>query len=135
MSSYGRAARRQDMSQAIKRFQKFFHLKVTGKLDIETQNEMLKPRCGDPDEANGAQSFRTFRTKWSKTSLTYRFFEKSQDVSERVMRATFVRAFKFWSDVTPLRFREVRSGSSDITIRYVDVQLENFVTIYAVSRI
>ena len=116
MSSSGRAARLQDMNQAIKRFQKFFHLKVTGKLDIATQNEMLKPRCGDPDDANGPQSFRT-RTKWGKTSLTYRFFEKSQDVAETDMKATFVRAFKLWSDVSPLRFTEVTSGSSDITIR------------------
>ena len=36
--------------ESLKRFQAFFGLKVSGKLDIETMNNMKKPRCGVGDE-------------------------------------------------------------------------------------
>ncbi|CAB4027998.1 50 kDa hatching enzyme-like [Paramuricea clavata] len=109
-----------DFNKAIRRFQKYFHLKMTGQLDAETQTEMLKPRCGNPDEVDdtgrsGPQAFTT-GSKWSKTSLTYRFLRDSEDVSSSVMKATFTKAFAYWSAVTPLRFREVTSGRSDFTI-------------------
>ena len=103
----------------IVRFQKYFHLKMTGKLDTETREEMSKPRCGNAEklESDGsrAQAFRT-GSKWRRTSLTYRFLSNSGDMSEATMKATFRSAFKFWSDETPLTFREVLSGRSDFTI-------------------
>ena len=109
----------QDFSKAIARFQKFFHLKVTGQLDAETGEEMSKSRCGNADMVDDTgekvQSFRT-GSRWRRTSLTYRFLSNSRDVSEATMKATFTRAFKYWSDVTPLTFREVLSGRSDFTI-------------------
>ena len=80
---------------------------------------MSKPRCGNADEIDGtgrtAQSFKT-GSKWRKTSLTYRFLRNSGDMSVALMKATFKKAFKYWSDVTPLRFREVLSGRSDFTV-------------------
>ena len=110
----------EDFNTAIARFQKYFHLEVTGRLDEETKTEMLKPRCGNPDEVDdtgrsGAQAFRT-GSKWRKTRLTYRFLRDSEDMTRSVMKATFRKAFAYWSAVTPLRFREVTSGSSDFTI-------------------
>lgn len=109
-----------DFSAAVVRFQSYFHLNVTGKLDTETREEMSKPRCGNADEFEGTgrtvQAFRT-GSKWRRTSLTYRFLSNSLDMSEAAMKATFRRAFKFWSDVTPLTFREVLSAGSDFTIR------------------
>lgn len=111
--------RKGDFNQAIARFQTFFHLKVNGKLDEETEKEMEKPRCGNSDDVDDRKrSVKAFRTgpKWRKTSLTYRFLRNSQDVSQATMKETFVRAFKFWSDVTPLRFNEVTTGRSDFTI-------------------
>ncbi|XP_028393669.1 stromelysin-2-like [Dendronephthya gigantea] len=114
----GRSGNR-DFSKAIARFQRFFHLKVTGKMDEETDKEMEKPRCGNSDEVDDtgrrAIAFRT-GSKWRKTRLTYRFLRNSGDVSVATMKATFVRAFRFWSNVTPLRFSEVTSGRSDFTI-------------------
>ncbi len=92
---------------------------MTGKLDAATKKEMLEPRCGNVDDVDdtgrSVQQFTT-RSKWGKTRLTYRFLSSSQDVSESTMKATFRRAFGYWSAVTPLRFTEVR-GSSDITIK------------------
>lgn len=111
-----------DFNTAITRFQKYFHLNMTGRLDEETKTEMLKPRCGNPDEVDdtgrsGAQAFRT-GSKWRKTRLTYRFLRDSEDMTRSVMKATFRKAFAYWSAVTPLRFREVTSGSSDFTIMF-----------------
>ncbi len=108
-----------DFSSNIARFQRFFHLNVTGKLDAATKKEMLKPRCGNADDVsktgNGVHQFRVGNRKWRKTQLTYRFVTRSQDVGKGTMEATFRRAFGYWSAVTPLRFTEV-TGSSDITI-------------------
>ena len=38
---------------AIKTYQTFFHLKVTGKLDTDTIKKMSMPRCGVADIING----------------------------------------------------------------------------------
>jgi hypothetical protein len=109
-----------NFSKAIARFQTFFNIKVTGKLDAATKAEMSKPRCGNGDEVDqtgrSASAYRT-ASKWRKTRLTYRFLSFSQDVSLPKMRATFQRAFRYWSDVTPLQFREVTRGGSDFTIK------------------
>ena len=39
---------------AIKTYQTFFHLKVTGKLDTDTIKKMSMPRCGVADIINGS---------------------------------------------------------------------------------
>ena len=39
---------------AIKTYQTFFHLKVTGKLDTDTVKKMSMPRCGVADIINGS---------------------------------------------------------------------------------
>ncbi|KAM4132153.1 hypothetical protein ACJW30_01G228900 [Castanea mollissima] len=39
---------------AIKKYQTYFHLNVTGKLDTDTIKEMSLPRCGVPDIINGS---------------------------------------------------------------------------------
>ncbi|XP_059401464.1 stromelysin-2-like [Carassius carassius] len=56
--------------EKMKGMQKFFGLKVTGKLDKETLKVMKKPRCGVPDVA----AYSTFggKPKWQTNRLTYR---------------------------------------------------------------
>lgn len=60
------------VSNKLREMQRFFGLKVTGRLDADTLEMMKKPRCGVPD-VNIAR-FSTFgeNLKWTKNSLTYR---------------------------------------------------------------
>lgn len=64
-----------DVTTAIRKFQKFFGLSVTGKLDQATMKVMSKPRCGLPDvvskdEGKRMKRFSTWG-KWRKTDLKY----------------------------------------------------------------
>src|SRR6185295_12502724 len=59
---------------ALKSYQAFHGLTPTGKLDIGTEAEMNRPRCGFPDLPGGGQRIGNFvigGTKWSRTDLTY----------------------------------------------------------------
>lgn len=58
------------MIDKVIEMQKFFKLKVTGKVDQETMEVMKKPRCGVPDVA----AYTTFGEglKWRTKKLTYR---------------------------------------------------------------
>lgn len=44
------------LDQALCKFQKFYGLAETGRLDEETLKQMGKPRCGNSDESEGPQS-------------------------------------------------------------------------------
>ncbi len=60
------------MSDKLKEMQKFFGLKVTGKLDKKTLEVMKKPRCGVPDVAAHSR-FEAENPKWQTNKLTYRW--------------------------------------------------------------
>ncbi|XP_029458279.1 collagenase 3-like [Rhinatrema bivittatum] len=102
--------------EKIKEMQKFFGLTITGRLDPTTMDMMKKPRCGMPDVAE----YRVFpgRPKWTKKLLTYRILNYTPDLSTREVIDAIQKAFKVWSDVTPLQFRRVSSGEADILIRF-----------------
>ena len=69
-----------DVSTAIRMFQEYFGLRVSGILDASTVNLMKKPRCGVPDANEGVrmQRYATLG-KWSKTNLNY-FVQPGQDL-------------------------------------------------------
>ncbi|KAM9321162.1 collagenase 3-like [Gastrophryne carolinensis] len=102
--------------ERIKQMQKFFGMKTTGILDTETMTMMKSPRCGMPDVAD----FRAFpgRPRWPRTSLTYRILNYTPDLPRSVVDDSIKSAFNVWSQVTPLRFRRVTSGSADILIQF-----------------
>ncbi len=60
------------LSDKLKEMQKFFGLKVTGKLDKKTLEVMKKPRCGVPDVA-AYSTFKAETPKWQTNKLTYRW--------------------------------------------------------------
>ncbi|XP_076904055.1 metalloendoproteinase 5-MMP-like [Bidens hawaiensis] len=61
----------EELESAIKSYQVYYHLNVTGRLDTPTTSMMVKPRCGFPDNYR----LSTSRTKWpkGKRHLTYDF--------------------------------------------------------------
>ncbi|XP_071427518.1 matrilysin [Pithys albifrons albifrons] len=104
------------LEERIKEMQKFFHLRVTGKLDTETEETMKLPRCGLPDIAE----YQTFpgSPKWKKTRITYRVVTYTSDLPRKKVDDAIKRAFMVWSDVTPLHFQRLYIGHADIEIKF-----------------
>ncbi|XP_026074864.1 collagenase 3-like [Carassius auratus] len=96
--------------------QKFFRLKVTGKLDKETLEVMKKPRCGVPDVA----AYSTFagKPKWQSKQVTYRIVNYTPDMSTAEVDQSIKKALQVWADVTPLRFTRITKGIADIMISF-----------------
>lgn len=112
-----------DVTTAIRKFQKFFGLPVTGKLDQATMKVMSKPRCGLPDvvskdEGKRMKRFSTWG-KWRKTDLKY-YVSYGADLPPSTQDRIFANAFTFWSDAAPkLRFERVyRLKDADLRIRF-----------------
>lgn len=104
------------LKDTLKKMQKFFGLPETGELDQQTVETMKKPRCGNPDVA-GYNHF-PGRLKWDKTDLTYRILGYTPDLDPEIVQDAFVRAFKVWSDYTPLKFTKLMDGDADIMINF-----------------
>uniref|UniRef100_A0A8C8A0D3 72 kDa type IV collagenase n=1 Tax=Oryzias sinensis TaxID=183150 RepID=A0A8C8A0D3_9TELE len=104
------------LKDTLKKMQKFFTLPETGEIDAQTVAIMKKPRCGVPDVAN--YNFFHNKPKWQKKDITYRILGYSPDLDEEVINDAFYRAFKVWSDVTPLSFTRIMDGEADIMINF-----------------
>ncbi|XP_074837825.1 matrilysin isoform X2 [Carettochelys insculpta] len=104
------------LEEKIKEMQKFFHLTITGKLNSETEEMMNRPRCGVPDMLD----YSTFpgSPRWRKNLLTYRIVNYTPDLPRDMVEKAIEKAFKVWSDVTPLKFQKVERGEADILIRF-----------------
>lgn len=116
-----------DVETAIRRFQEFTGLSVTGELNEQTIAQMKKPRCGmaDVDEEGRVKRYKT-GSKWSKKDLTY-FVEHGADLPQDLQDKIFAKALKFWSDVSGLSFSQASSASSaDIKIRWAQCALCSF---------
>ncbi|XP_008294599.1 matrix metalloproteinase-9 [Stegastes partitus] len=103
-------------SKALKRMQRQMGLEETGELDKSTLELMKQPRCGVPDVAN----YKTFDgdLKWDHNDVTYRILNYSPDMESSLIDDAFARAFKVWSDVTPLTFTRLFSDEADIMISF-----------------
>ncbi|KAL0014792.1 hypothetical protein SO802_001861 [Lithocarpus litseifolius] len=101
------------MEVAIKAYQTFFHLKVTGKLDIDTTKQMSIPRCGVPDIMNGSLtqpqfSFIPGKPIWpyNKHNLTYAFVSSTgPNVNVHQMKAAGSYAFREWAKISNFTFQ------------------------------
>ncbi|XP_066475644.1 stromelysin-1-like [Tiliqua scincoides] len=101
----------------IQEMQRFFGLQVTGKVDANTLEVMRKPRCGIPDVGK----FSTFEgsPKWTKKTLTYSIQNYTPDMHPAYVEEAIEKAWKVWSEVTPLTFTRVYDDSADILISFV----------------
>uniref|UniRef100_A0A8C9TS52 72 kDa type IV collagenase n=1 Tax=Scleropages formosus TaxID=113540 RepID=A0A8C9TS52_SCLFO len=104
------------LKDTLKKMQKFFSLQETGEIDQKTLEIMKKPRCGVPDVAN--YNFFPRKPKWEKNAVTYRILGYTPDLDEETIDDAFFRAFKVWSDVTPLKFTRIMDGEADIMINF-----------------
>lgn len=107
---------------ALKSFQAFHGLPPTGVLDIGTEAEMNRPRCGFPDAPGGGNRVNAFviGSKWSKKNLRYRISRFSGGgLSQQHVEAALEDALGIWSDACPLTFTRVgANANADLDIRF-----------------
>lgn len=129
-----------ELQSALKTYQKNFNLNVTGELDEQTINHLVRPRCGNPDIVNGTTTMNSgkpmsFNGSKVHTVAHYAFFpgqpvwpQGRRDLSFAFLpgnelsdetKAVFISAFQKWATVIPMTFTETTSyDSADIKIGF-----------------
>ncbi|KAL4660540.1 matrix metalloproteinase-28 [Arapaima gigas] len=127
----------EEVRSAVREFQWLSHLKVTGRLDGVTLQQMAAPRCGVDDGRSHStwaqrvdglllgQHQRSKRytqqgKKWYKRHLTYRIVNYPRHLSAGLVRLAVHTAFELWSNVSALAFREVTQGLADIRLAFFE---------------
>ncbi|XP_031264037.1 metalloendoproteinase 3-MMP-like [Pistacia vera] len=118
------------LESAVKKCQQNHHLNVTGTLDSNTLNQMMKPRCGVPDFVNDTNqnhhkhnhnsSFHTVGhykffpgpSKWTQSQLKYRFASSVPVPISLNLRSVIQQAFQRWAQVSHFTFQEVPANSN-----------------------
>ncbi|KAL2253986.1 metalloendoproteinase 5-MMP-like [Sesamum indicum] len=112
---------------ALKKYQKFYNLNITGTLDANTMVKMQEPRCGMPDfyrpdksavfpfHMISYYSFFPGHPKWRKKKLKYAF---NRNMKEE-LKPPLEHALSEWASATPFRFSRVSNLSqADIKISF-----------------
>lgn len=107
-----------EVAAAMRSFQLASELPPTGLLDAATLEKMRQPRCGVEDPFNQKTLKYLLLGHWRRKNLTYRIYRYAPDMAASAARRAIQAAFKYWSDVAPLSFREVQHGPADIRISF-----------------
>ncbi|KAF3431340.1 hypothetical protein FNV43_RR26071 [Rhamnella rubrinervis] len=129
-----------DLQSALKTYQKNFNLNVTGDLDEQTLQHIVRPRCGNADIVNGTTSMNSGKPTafngthfhavqhytffpgtpvWpeSRRDLTYAF--NPDNALTDTVKSIFTSAFERWATVTKLTFTQTESYSTaDLKIAF-----------------
>ncbi|XP_061683682.1 transforming growth factor beta regulator 1 [Syngnathoides biaculeatus] len=105
-----------NFTEDLESMQEFFGLEVTGVLNKETVEVMKAPRCGVSDIS--LYGHFAGKPKWNKRLITYRITQYTPDMSQRQVDDTIGQAFQLYSDVIPLDFKQIYSGTADIMILF-----------------
>jgi hypothetical protein len=95
-------------SEALKAFQTFHRLPITGEFDSATKDVMTKARCGFPDMHSGI-AFST-ACRWNQRGLTYAFRNGTDDTTSQEEFQAVRNAFSTWASIVPFTFTEVGVG-------------------------
>ena len=112
---------------ALRRFQEYAGIKITGKFDDATKEYMRKPRCGMPDVVNVRRRRRRFNNEgssWKHRNITWALENSNNDgLTDNKVRQLFRNAFNKWQTKTFLNFIELvgePEDSADIRIRFAE---------------
>ncbi|TMS07409.1 Collagenase 3 [Larimichthys crocea] len=100
----------------LEAMQAFFGLEVTGVVNNETITIMKSPRCGVSDISRYGHF--AGKPRWQKRLVTYRITRYTPDLTQREVDTTIGQAFQLYSDVIPLDFKQIYSGTADIMILF-----------------
>ncbi|XP_031727456.1 matrix metallopeptidase 30 [Anarrhichthys ocellatus] len=100
----------------LKKMQEYFGLEVSGQLDSNTLEVMARPRCGYTDVTRYGHF--EGRPRWDKTVVTYRITDYTPDLSQSDVDVTIAKVLKLYSDIIPLDFQHIHSGTADIMIMF-----------------
>ncbi|XP_068777600.1 matrix metalloproteinase-19 [Struthio camelus] len=107
-----------EIAEAMRAFQLASELPGSGRLDAATLERMRRPRCGLEDPFNQKTQKYTLLGRWRKRHLTYRVQGAAAELGEPGVRAAVRAAVRYWAEVAPLSFREVRHGWADIRFSF-----------------
>jgi len=106
------------VAAALEKYQRFFGLPITGKLDDATTRQMEKPRCGVPDLQSGEDvrkkinDYSVSGGKWASNSISYYFQSGTGDIGGTAEWDILRQAFDVWAFVTPLTFTQATDESA-----------------------
>uniref|UniRef100_A0A668UQX5 Collagenase 3 n=1 Tax=Oreochromis aureus TaxID=47969 RepID=A0A668UQX5_OREAU len=100
-----------DKKTKMREMQQYFGLPPSGELTKETLAVMKKPRCGLSDVEHVGETVR-----WKKKRISYRLEIIRLTSVVSIAQKVFRRAWKLWSNVTPLKFRNRNMEVADIDI-------------------
>ncbi|XP_055346282.1 stromelysin-3-like [Paramacrobiotus metropolitanus] len=117
-------------ADAVKTFQTFANLPITGVLDAETKRMMAAPRCGVPDVVDGEtpppsgqthkrrKRFVLQGSKWKVKDLTWSVSQMTSQLNRGDVESQLARAWKIWSDNSDLTFTKSNGGNVHIDVRF-----------------
>ncbi|XP_076012890.1 matrix metalloproteinase-19 [Genypterus blacodes] len=108
----------EEVIEALRAFQRVTDLPPTGEIDEATLAVMRQPRCGMEDPFNKKKHKFRVMGHWRKRSLTYRIYSYTTDMTRAQVKTAIRFAFRYWSNVADLTFREVEYGKADIKISF-----------------
>lgn len=121
----GRLRSAKEVTDAIKAFQRYAGIPMTGNVDHETMKMVQMPRCGMVDVSHSDSTRRRRRryavqgSSWKKKSLTYMLQgSPTRTISKTEVEQQIAKAFKAWEDVTNLIFTKSTDPSADILVRF-----------------
>ncbi|KAK8510908.1 hypothetical protein V6N13_091284 [Hibiscus sabdariffa] len=115
------------LEDALKAYQQYYSLNVTGKIDSDTIKAMVTPRCGVPDVIRKSTSLGMFQLvsnynftggKWRKYNLTYNIQNATRGFTVKELRPVIAQALQTWADVSPFKFTEETQAKANINIGF-----------------
>ena len=126
--SLGAMVKDSSFNAAVRSFQAFSGLPVTGSVDQDTRAEIGRPRCTNRDIRFGPswaqfdqkeKASYQLNNRWGKNRLTWRITKfASNDLPDDLVVKTMNRAFAVWERHADLGFSEASDGVGDIEIRF-----------------